>query len=57
MGVWCAPTSSASTPSCSSSFDAAIAHVQRSVERRRPADADKAAKNLDTLIAAYHDTE
>jgi hypothetical protein len=39
------------------SFDAAIAHVRRSVERRRPADADKAAKNLDTLIAAYHDSD
>ena len=44
-------------PELLASFDAAIAHVQRSVERRRPADADKAAKNLDTLIAAYHDTE
>jgi hypothetical protein len=42
-------------PELLSSFDAAIAHVQRSVERRRPADADKAAKNLDTLIAAYQD--
>ena len=34
-------------------FDAAIAQVQRSVERRRPADADKASKTIATLIAAY----
>ena len=40
-------------PELLDSFDAAIAQVQRSVERRRPADADKASKNLTTLIAAY----
>ncbi len=34
-------------------FDAVIQLVRRSVERRRPADADKAHKNLLTLIAAY----
>ena len=34
-------------------FDAVIALVRRSVERRRPADADKAHKNLLTLMAAY----
>jgi hypothetical protein len=34
-------------------FDAAIAQVQRAVERRRPADADKASKSITTLIAAY----
>ena len=34
-------------------FDAAIAQVQRAVERRRPADADKASKTITTLIAAY----
>ena len=42
-------------PELLASIDAAIAHVQRSVERRRPADADKAAKNLDSLIAAYEE--
>ena len=40
-------------PELLASFDAAIAQVQRSVERRRPADADKASKNLVVLIAAY----
>lgn len=40
-------------PELLDAFDAAIAQVQRSVERRRPADADKASKNLVTLIAAY----
>jgi len=40
-------------PELLASFDAAIAQVQRSVERRRPADADKASKNLVTLIAAF----
>ena len=34
-------------------FDTVIDLVRRSVERRRPADADKAHKNLLTLIAAY----
>ena len=34
-------------------FDAVIQLIRRSVERRRPADADKAHKNLLTLIAAY----
>lgn len=40
-------------PELLDAFDAAIAQVRRSVERRRPADADKASKNLTTLIAAY----
>jgi hypothetical protein len=40
-------------PELLDAFDAAIAQVRRSVERRRPADADKASKNLNTLIAAY----
>lgn len=35
-------------------FDTVIDLVRRSVERRRPADADKAHKNLLTLIAAYN---
>jgi hypothetical protein len=34
-------------------FDTVIELVRGSVERRRPADADKAHKNLLTLIAAY----
>jgi hypothetical protein len=40
-------------PELLDAFDAAIAQVRRSVERRRPADADKASKNLTTLIDAY----
>jgi hypothetical protein len=40
-------------PELLDAFDAAIAQVERSVERRRPADADKASKNIVTLIAAY----
>lgn len=39
-------------PALLDGFDAAIGQVQRSVERRRPADADKASKNLTALIAA-----
>ena len=34
-------------------FDTVVDLLRRSVERRRPADADKAHKNLLTLIAAY----
>ena len=34
-------------------FEAVIGLARRAVERRRPADADKAHKNLLTLIAAY----
>ena len=34
-------------------FDTVVDLVRRSVERRRPADADKAHKNLLTLIVAY----
>jgi hypothetical protein len=40
-------------PELLASFDAAIAQVQRAVERRRPADADKASKNIVVLIAAF----
>ncbi|HEU4840018.1 MAG TPA: hypothetical protein VFT09_01200 [Ilumatobacteraceae bacterium] len=47
------PTVATDRPELLDGFDAAIAQVRRSVERRRPADADKAAKNLATLIAAY----
>lgn len=39
-------------PELLAGFDAAIGQVRRSVERRRPADADKASKSLNTLIAA-----
>ena len=35
-------------------FDTVIELVRTSVERRRPADADKADKNLATLIVAYN---
>jgi hypothetical protein len=35
-------------------FDTVIELIRTSVERRRPADADKAHKNLLTLIAAYN---
>jgi hypothetical protein len=34
-------------------FETVVDLLRRSVERRRPADADKAHKNLLTLIAAY----
>ena len=34
-------------------FETVIGLARRAVERRRPADADKAHKNLLTLIAAY----
>lgn len=47
------PVIAGERPELLDGFDAAIAQVQRSVERRRPADADKASKNLATLIAAY----
>ncbi|MET0143233.1 MAG: hypothetical protein ABW328_00360 [Ilumatobacteraceae bacterium] len=40
-------------PELISGFDTVIDLIRRSVERRRPADADKAAKNLTVLIAAY----
>ena len=42
-----------SAPELLGGFDTVIDLVRRSVERRRPADADKAHKNLLTLIAAY----
>jgi hypothetical protein len=40
-------------PELLAGFDAVLAQVQRSVDRRRPADADKAAKNLAVLIRSY----
>jgi hypothetical protein len=47
------PAIAADRPELLDGFDAVLAQVQRSVERRRPADADKASKNLAVLIAAY----
>lgn len=46
------PAIEADHPELLNAFDMAIAHVGRSVERRRPADADKAAKNIAALVAA-----
>jgi hypothetical protein len=40
-------------PELLAGFDAVLAQVARSVERRRPADADKAAKNLAVLIRSF----
>ena len=40
-------------PELLAGFDSALAQVERAVERRRPADADKAARSLASLIAAY----
>ena len=34
-------------------FESAIGLLRTGVERRRPADADKATNNLRTLVAAY----
>ncbi len=44
------PTIEADHPDLLWDFDSVMAMVARSVERRRPADADKAAKNLAVLI-------
>lgn len=53
-GLWAAaePDVSAARPDLLPDFGAAMELVRRSVERRRPADADKAANNLRVLIAA-----
>ena len=40
-------------PELLAGFDSVLAQVQRSVDRRRPADADKAAKNLAVLIRTF----
>ncbi len=40
-------------PELLGAFDTVIDLVRSSVERRRPADADKADKNLAVLIVAY----
>jgi hypothetical protein len=47
------PAIEADKPELLAGFDAVLAQVQRAVERRRPADADKAAKNLTVLIHSY----
>ncbi len=47
------PAIEAARPDLLGAFDRVIAQVQRSVERRRPADADKATKSLAALIEAY----
>ena len=47
------PTIEAEKPELLIGFDAVLAQVQRAVDRRRPADADKAAKNLTVLIRSY----
>ncbi len=47
------PAIAAERPELLAGFDAVLAQVQRSVDRRRPADADKAAKNLAVLVRAY----
>ena len=47
------PRIEAARPELLSGFDSVLAQVQRSVDRRRPADADKAAKNLAVLIRSF----
>jgi hypothetical protein len=47
------PAIEAQKPELLVGFDAVLAQVQRAVDRRRPADADKAAKNLTVLIHSY----
>ena len=47
------PEVAANRPELAPDFGAALELVRRSVERRRPADADKATINLRLLIAAY----
>jgi hypothetical protein len=47
------PAIESQRPQLLAGFDAVLAQVERSVVRRRPADADKAAKNLAVLIRSY----
>jgi hypothetical protein len=47
------PAIEAAKPELLAGFDAVLAQVKRAVDRRRPADADKAAKNLTVLIHSY----
>ena len=53
--LWAAarPDVEASRPELLSGFDGVIRLATTAVERRRPADADKARLNLTTLLAAY----
>lgn len=46
------PTIQDDHPELLQGFDSAMGQVERAVERRRPADADKASKSLTALIAA-----
>jgi hypothetical protein len=49
-----APDVQAERPDLVPGFQSAIDLLRTGVERRRPADADKATNNLRTLIAAYN---
>ncbi len=49
-----APDVQAARPDLVPGFQSAIDLLQTGVERRRPADADKATNNLRSLIAAYN---
>lgn len=51
--LWTAvrPDIEAARPDLLAQFDAAVDYARRAVDRRRPADADKAASNLRTLTA------
>jgi hypothetical protein len=48
-----APDIAADRPDLAGGFESAIGLLRTGVERRRPADADKAYNNLRTLVAAY----
>jgi len=47
------PVVESDRPELLAGFESAIGQVERAVERRRPADADKAARSLASLIAAF----
>jgi hypothetical protein len=49
------PTIEQDHPELLAGFDSAMGQVARAVERRRPADADKASRSLMSLIAATTD--
>jgi hypothetical protein len=53
--VWAlvGPEIAADRPDLTGGFESAIGLLRTGVERRRPADADKAYNNLRTLVAAY----
>ena len=54
LWVVAGPEVEANRPELAPDFAAALELVRRSVERRRPADADKATNNLRMLIEAYN---